>query len=65
MQITAETMRVSRKLRPRDFRPQTSDLENSDLETSDFENSDLETSDRLENNWSCKLSSTWVYISLR
>ena len=34
------------KLRPGNFRPQTSDLENSDLETSDLENSDLETSEK-------------------
>ena len=39
---------VSRKLRPRKHRPQTSDLENPDLENTDLENPDLENTD-LEN----------------
>ena len=39
---------VSRKLRPRKHRPQTSDLENPDLQNTDLENPDLENTD-LEN----------------
>ena len=58
---------MSRKLRPRNFRPQASDLENSDLgtsdlETSDLENSDLETSDPLKNDLNCKCSYMNVYF---
>ena len=47
--ICSKLSRVSRKLRPRNFRPQTSDLE---------------TSDPLKNDWNCKCSSTWMNIYL-
>ena len=44
----ADSLRVSRKHRPRKPRPQTPDLENTDLENPDLENPDLENTD-LEN----------------
>ena len=62
-------IRVSRKLRPRKHRPQTSDLENSDppnLENSDLENSDppkLENSDPFKKHINIKRIVKYIFIS--